>query len=162
MEPPSTYRIHILNDSGRELQLEALGKTLRDALQILSLPSGDLSVRICTDEEIRSLNRRFREIDQVTDVLTFPADPTFPTCDVPPLGDIAIAAGQASRQADGRRITLEEEVAYLAIHGLLHLTGLDDETEAEREVMVGEMSRIGTQIGLPRIDDWHTMPAGLK
>jgi len=159
MEPPSPYRILILNDSGRRLRTERLKNAVRQALEDLGFEPGELSVRLTTDEALRGLNRDYRSKDEVTDVLTFPADP-FPTKGKRPIGDIAIAMGQAERQAVARSIELETEVAYLALHGVLHLKGLDDESDEEREIMLREMDRLGTQAGLRKVTNWHTMPAG--
>jgi probable rRNA maturation factor len=161
MEPPSPYRILILNDSGCKLRQEALRRTVRLALEALDFPGGELSLRLTTDAAVRDLNRGFRSLDEVTDVLTFPAEEGFPTGGARPLGDVAIAAGQAARQAQARGIPFEAEVAYLALHGVLHISGLDDETDAQRERMLAEMSRLGTLAGLPQVHDWHTMaPVG--
>jgi len=105
-----------------------------------------------TDLEMRALNRRFRKIDRTTDVLSFGEA-------LPPgvrgeaavrflrkgstgtleLGEIAISAGQAARQARRRRRPLASEVAFLAAHGLLHLLGFEDETPAGYR----EMLRLG-------------------
>jgi len=160
MEPPSPYRILILNDSGRKVRTSELERVLRGALQILGFPGGELSVRLTTNEEIQALNRQFRQIDEPTDVLTFPAEPDFPTGSKPPLGDIAISVDRAELQAKTRAIALDDELGYLAVHGILHLNGLEDETDEEREHMLAEMARLGASLGLPRVEEWHTMPAG--
>ena len=160
MEPPSTYRVLILNDSGRRIRTEPLRAVLRLALDELGFEGGELSVRLTADPAVRILNRDFRGIDSSTDVLTFPAEPGFPTGGRRPLGDIAISVDQAGRQAGARGIPLQDELAYLAIHGVLHLHGLDDETDEEREAMLAEMDRIGKKAGLSEARDWHTMEAG--
>ena len=161
MEPPSPYRVLIANDSGRLVDEAALLQVVRSALMILTLPPGELSIRLTTDEEVRSLNRNFRSIDEATDVLTFPAA-DFPVneSELKPLGDIVIACERAMHQAETRGIAFHQEVAYLAIHGVLHLSGLDDEAEEERARMIAEMDRIGALCGLPKVADWHTLPTG--
>ena len=160
MEPPSPYRILILNDSGRKIRTSELERTLQRTLALLEFLPGELSLRLTTNEEIQALNRQFREIDEPTDVLTFPAEPDFPTGSKPPLGDIAISVERAEVQAASRGISTDDELGYLAVHGILHLHGLDDETDEEREHMLAEMSRIGAQIGLPEVENWHTLPVG--
>jgi probable rRNA maturation factor len=162
MEPPSPHRVHVLDDSGLGLPTDALEAALRAALADLGIPAGELSVRLTTDEEMRRLNREGRGEDQPTDVLTFPPG-DFPWEDAlaRPLGDLAISGPQALLQAQARGIAPAEELAYLGLHGALHLAGLDDETEEEREHMIGQMARLGKLAGLPEVADWHTMaPAG--
>ena len=79
-------------------------------------------------------------MDRATDVLSFPGDGGS-------LGDIAIAAGVASRQARAARHPLATELRVLALHGLLHLLGYDHETDQ------GEMARVEERLrrraGLP-------------
>jgi probable rRNA maturation factor len=78
---------------------------------------------ITGDAEIRSLNRRFRGKDAATDVLSFPSG------EKNPIGDIAISLGRARAQAKERGHAVEEEVCILLLHGLLHLLGMDHETD---------------------------------
>ena len=106
---------------------------------------------ITEDEEIRSLNRLYRKVDEETDVLTFPADNPLL------LGDIAISAPYAERQATARGVSLEQELAYLAIHGALHLAGFDDESDEDRLEMVAEMNRAAVAAGLPPDENWFSI-----
>ena len=161
MEPPSPYRVLLLNDSGRLVDEAAFLRVAETCLRELRVPAGELSVRITSDQEIQNLNRNYRNIDETTDVLTFPAE-NFPVQqgEMKPLGDVVIARGRASTQADARGISFEDEVAYLAIHGILHLSGLDDETEKDRARMIAEMERLGKLCNLPKIENWHTMNSG--
>ena len=85
---------------------------------------------ITSDEELRRLNRQFREKDHPTDVLSFPA---LEQADV--LGDIAISFEQAKQQAAERRHTVGEEIGVLMLHGVLHLLGMDHESDR------GQMAR---------------------
>jgi probable rRNA maturation factor len=75
------------------------------------------------------LNRQFRGIDKATDVLSFPSDG-------PDLGDIAVSVDMAAAQAKENGLKLDEEIAQLILHGLLHLSGYDHETDN------GEMNRL--------------------
>ena len=91
------------------------------------------------DRKMRDLNSRFRAIDQVTDVLSFPAGPA-PAATSPGadrfLGDIVIATGRAARQARAAGVTEQQEWRRLALHGLLHLLGYDHERDG------GQMLRL--------------------
>ena len=89
-------------------------------------------VALVGDRKMRDLNRRFRAIDKVTDVLSFPADPTPPglsPTSAPLLGDVVIATGRAARQARAAGLTEADEWRRLALHGLLHLLGYDHEQD---------------------------------
>jgi len=88
--------------------------------------SGAVSVALVSDARIRALNRRYRRVDRVTDVLSFPSNlHSF-------LGDIVIARGVAGRQARRAGHSELTEIRLLALHGLLHLLGYDHERDAGR------------------------------
>ncbi len=92
-------------------------------------PGVELSIVVTTNRRIRALNRRWREKDTPTDVLSFPAapGPVSPGRDRP-LGDVVISLDTARRRAreDGR--ALRAELARYLAHGLLHLLGHDHQT----------------------------------
>lgn len=97
------------------------------------------TLRILSDRKMRELNRRFREKDRPTDVLAFPAGaPDGGAFDGEPayLGDLAVSAETAARQAAERGHPLETELRLLALHGVLHLLGWDHERDR------GEMERL--------------------
>lgn len=79
---------------------------------------------ITDDRELRRLNRRFRAADYPTDVLSFPAEPGSEL-----LGELAISAGRAALQAREYGHSRLDEIRVLMLHGVLHLTGLDHETD---------------------------------
>ena len=89
----------------------------------------EVSVLVCDDEFIHALNHQYRGFDKPTDVLSFPQDD--PEC----LGDIVISVDTAARQAAGANWPIESELALLAVHGLLHLVGHDDEDEVGAATM---------------------------
>jgi len=101
---------------------------------------GSVAIALVSDRVMRTLNRRHRGVDRATDVLSFPADGGS-------LGDIAIAAGVAARQARAAGHAVSTELRVLALHGILHLLGYDHETDQ------GEMSRVEERLrrraGLP-------------
>lgn len=125
------------------------------ALQHHGMSQGELCIVLTTDEEIRDLNTRHRGVDEATDVLTFP--PSEPAKLAGALGDLVIAVPFAGRQAERRGVALDVELAYLAIHGALHLAGFDDESDSDRAAMQVEMARIAGLAGLPQDPDWTTL-----
>ncbi|MCS6949710.1 MAG: rRNA maturation RNase YbeY [Armatimonadota bacterium] len=99
---------------------------------------GDISIVLTDDEQIRALNRTYRGKDEPTDVLSFSLRETSAgearldtsvLADELPLGEIYISVPTALRQAQAGGRSLEEEVALLAVHGVMHLLGYEDETE---------------------------------
>ena len=95
----------------------------------------DVSVALVDNTYIRMLNREYRGTDQPTDVLAFPMEPDRDGSGEPALGDIVISVERAREQARQFRHPLRREVALLAVHGLLHLLGYEDETEAGASAM---------------------------
>jgi probable rRNA maturation factor len=91
--------------------------------------SGDFSVAFVSDRRMKELNGFFRGKDSTTDVLSFPHEPDEFDSDQTNLGDIVISVEQAERQAKENKLTLENEIKQLILHGLLHLCGYDHETD---------------------------------
>ena len=81
---------------------------------------------VTNDRELRRLNREFLGIDRATDVLSFP----IPGGDE--LGDIAVSIQSAGRQAREHGHSREREIMILMLHGLLHLLGMDHESDRGR------------------------------
>lgn len=155
MEPPSRHRIQITNASGKRAVLRPLRQGVLATLSAHKAPAGELSILICDNARIRELNRTYRKIDESTDVLTFP--PTEAPGQTGFLGDIAISREYAEDQASARGVSLPVELAYLGIHGALHLVGFDDESERDRAEMMREMHRIGLLAGLPEEKEWSSV-----
>lgn len=129
-------------------ELQAIENAAQFALQFENA-SGDLSVLIDTPQHIRDLNRDFRHVDKVTDVLTFPSwegeDPL--SCDGY-LGDVMICYERAKEQSLEYGHSLMRELAFLTVHGVLHLLGYDHMTQDEETVMRSKQTEILDRIGL--------------
>jgi rRNA maturation RNase YbeY len=98
--------------------------------------SAEVGIVLTGDEEIKRLNQHYRGINQPTDVLAFAfRENPFPFhgkgLNSQFLGDIVISVPTAKRQAKEQGHSLEQEVAVLIIHGLLHLIGYDHERSQE-------------------------------
>ncbi len=94
------------------------------------LPDSELSILFVGDRAMKSLNRRYRNKDKTTDVLSFPLQEIkFPNRPVL-LGDIVISIPAARRQAAEAAHALNREIEVLLVHGLLHLLGYDHEAGA--------------------------------
>jgi probable rRNA maturation factor len=105
-------------------------------LAALSLPRAELSLLLCDDPTIHTLNRTHRRRDKPTDVLAFALREGEPMPGAETLlGDVVISLDTAERQARDHHRSLWDEVTMLLAHGLLHLVGYDHRTAAEERRM---------------------------
>jgi probable rRNA maturation factor len=111
------------------------------ALKARGIENWELSILLTDDGTIRQLNRHYREIDAPTDVLSFSQDPDYATVSGEgkiPAGDVVISVETCSRNARARGIPEEEELKRLLIHGILHLEGMDHESEGSDMIRLQE------------------------
>ncbi|MEI8013679.1 MAG: rRNA maturation RNase YbeY [Nitrospira sp.] len=108
-----------------------LERSARAILTDVGETSAELGILFVGDQRMRGLNRRYRGKDRTTDVLAFAmreaARPEVSRLMPDMLGDVVISIPTAWRQAKETRRTLDEELACLLIHGILHLCGYDHE-----------------------------------
>lgn len=102
------------------------------------------------DVQIQNMNKQYRKIDKVTDVISFALCDDDENEMVDELGDIFIDLQQARRQAETYGHTIEREVAFLAIHGYLHLCGYDHMTKEEELKMFQKQDEILLHAGIER------------
>lgn len=119
----------------------------------------EISLLLVDDQEIQSLNNTYRGINHPTDVLSFAMEDEIEGEDVPKfmileenniLGDIVISLETAQRQAEEYGHSLEREMGFLTVHGMLHLLGYDHCTESESVKMRAQEEKILLQLGLFR------------
>lgn len=108
-------------------------------------PSAEVSLALVTDGTIRRLNRRYRGMDRVTDVLAFPLDTRL--LDRHILGEVVISVDRARVQARAIGHPVHTEIALLAVHGLLHLLGYDDRTTAGADQMIRRQRMLVSEAG---------------
>lgn len=100
-------------------------------LSAMGCSPAELSILFMDDNEIKELNRDYRKKDMATDVLSFPMrEGDFSDLNPDLLGDVVISLDTAKRQAEERGETLDEELNFLLVHGILHLLGFDHERSA--------------------------------
>ena len=142
---------------------EIYGKTMEKALSVILSGEGidddgaEVSVSFVTPDEIQSLNREYRGVDSVTDVLSFPQ---FDSVDelldmqeetgVAELGDVVICMERALSQAEEFGHPLEREVIYLFVHSVLHLLGYDHMEEEDKKVMRAREEEVMSELGIGR------------
>ncbi len=116
----------------------------------------EVSVTFTDNEGIRELNRKYREMDKPTDVLSFPLFDYEGDCEEPPidemisnLGDIVISLEKAKEQSEEYGHSFKREVAFLTVHSMLHLLGCDHEkSEEEDREMRAKQTEIMRIMGL--------------
>lgn len=124
------------------------------AAQLEGLTSGEVSVTFTDDAAMRRLNREYRAHDATTDVLSFPMEEDWKAQEAEAsdwlLGDIVVSVPRAKMQAKELGHSFERELAFLVIHGFLHLLGYTHDTEHAERKMTSRQEQVLTLIGLPR------------
>ncbi len=132
------------------LPIPPLTRFLRRVSGAIGL-EGEVDVLLASDGDLRRLNRQYRGKNKATDVLSFPAElmPGLPAGSRH-AGDLAISVDTAARQAGEHGHALATEVRVLLLHGLLHLAGMDHETDAgqmrDRETQLRAKLRLPTSL----------------
>ncbi len=111
----------------------------------------ELGIAFVDDAAMRELNRRYRDRDEPTDVLSFAMDEEEPQEDgsrILLLGDLVVSLETALRSASALGCGLPEEVAKLVVHGTLHLLGYDHETDVDAARMRGKEKEVLKTMGL--------------
>ncbi|MGM9679948.1 MAG: rRNA maturation RNase YbeY [Eubacteriales bacterium] len=150
-------RIYLTNDQDK-VQLDPKDRNLiksaiRNALKFEKFERNcEVSVTIVDNDAIRTLNREQRQIDRVTDVLSFPMfDEDFDDGEYAILGDIVLSAERAKEQAEEYGHSFQRELAFLTVHSVLHLLGYDHELgKAEESEMFQKQEQILNGMGLTR------------
>lgn len=103
-------------------------KTVRSAIEALqpTFPEGDLSIAILSDAKVAEIHGDFLDDPSETDVITFPGDPEMEFA-----GEICVSADRALKTHEENSISFAEELTLYIMHGLLHLSGLNDKTDAQ-------------------------------
>jgi probable rRNA maturation factor len=110
----------------------------------------ECSVVVVDDATMTILNHTYRGVSAPTDVLAFPmAEGRFGGVSPDLLGDVVISAETAERQARDTGCNVQDEMAQLLVHGILHLVGYDHGTTQERQRMWRKQRAILTACGIP-------------
>ena len=146
-------KIYFENNQEKEIISYGLKMLIRNSVEATLLYEEiddhcEVSVTFVDNEEIREINRKFRNIDRATDVLSFPLfdedgmDAHVEELDCM-LGDIVLSLERAREQAAEFGHSFEREVAFLTVHSVLHLLGYDHELSDEDDA---DMRRRQTEI----------------
>jgi probable rRNA maturation factor len=114
----------------------------------------EADITFARDDEIRKLNKKYRNIDRPTDVLSFPMweaeELAARKTESLLLGDVIISIDAVQRQAEEFGHSVEREAGFLAAHGVLHLLGYDHMTEEDEKIMRAAQDAALDEAGLTR------------
>ena len=139
---------------------ELLGEVSDEVLDRAAKLPLYVGVSLVSEDEIKEINRDFRGIDKVTDVLSFPQfestdeilaeiEGDEALVDIP-LGDVVICLDQAERQSKEYGTSIRREVTYLFVHSMFHLLGYDHIDEEDRSLMRTREEKIMTSLDILR------------
>lgn len=145
------------DDSLRSEQNEAVIRRVCDEVGRVYGPEEpwEMSVLLCDNKRIHELNREYRHIDRPTDVLSFAlneGDEVNGEAESQLLGDLVISLERTAEQAKEYGHPFERELAYLTVHGCLHILGYDHMTEEDKKEMRTEEEFILENLGYVRED----------
>ena len=151
-------KFDIVNDYGalEPVWLERLEKILPLYAEQEGLPDAlVIGLTFCDDDAIRAINAEYRGIDRATDVLSFPLyerDDEIELFDdeLSPFGDIVLSVPHAIAQAEEYGHSVEREVCYLVVHGLMHLAGYDHIEPEDKIEMRAEEEALLNKVGVTR------------
>ena len=123
---------------------DAVAVVQRSATVALGTVEGDVVVLLTDDAAVQEINARFRDRDQPTNVLSFPAAESA----APHLGDLVLAHGVCAAEAAAQGKTLADHLTHLTVHGVLHLLGRDHVDDAEAEAMEAEERTLLASLGV--------------
>jgi probable rRNA maturation factor len=139
---PAILMIEVINRQRRSrIDAEVWRQFTARALNLVGEEGTGVTIAFVSDRGIKDLNRRFRDKNRPTDVLSFPSEQSdFEQQAGKNLGDVVISFDRAVEQSSENGLPLDTEIAQLILHGLLHLKGYDHETDN------GEMNRLELEL----------------
>lgn len=143
----------IINSTDNKIdELDELRNVVEFALKYQKVENAIFNIIIVDEEEIHKINREYRGKDSVTDVISFALedDKVFIETDFRVLGDIYVCIEKVRSQAEEYGHSFKRELAYLTIHGLLHLLGYDHMTSEEEKIMNEVEEMILNEYGIKR------------
>lgn len=145
--------IEIVNLTNEEIEeIDMLDGLTKYMIEYMKIDDAVFSIIFVDNKKIREINKTYRNIDRETDVISFALedDKTFNTDAFRFLGDIYISIDKAKEQAKEYGHSLKREIAFLSVHGFLHLLGYDHMTKEDEEVMFNLQEEILDSYGIKR------------
>lgn len=151
-------KLIINNETNEDINIKNdLEKVIKEVLDVEKVDQEkcEVSLSFVDEEKIRQLNKDFRSIDRVTDVLSFPIEDFFNEdreniLEKPylMLGDVVICLDVARKQADDLGHSFEREVMYLTCHSILHLLGYDHIEDDDKKIMRAKEKEVMKNLGV--------------
>lgn len=140
-------RITVLtHDSRWKGQVRKVRAAALAALAHQSIPDADVTIVLSDDTEVQQVNKQYRGFDKPTNVLSFENGESLGGRRQ--LGDIILALDTLRRESAQQGKSLDDHLAHLVVHGVLHLLGHDHETDPEAEVMESQEIAILAAMGI--------------
>ena len=147
----NTYEIFNETDKNLAKEMDKLYKLLDFTLKREKLENVEFNIIFVDSKTIHEMNRTYRNVDRVTDVISFALeDNKTIELDHRLLGDIYICIEKAEEQAKEYGHSFLRELSFLTIHGLLHLLGYDHMEKEEEEIMFKKQEDILNEFGIKR------------
>ena len=129
-----------------------LKEVINHTLEVMDAKESIFTIIFVTKEEIHELNKQYRGVDRVTDVISFALEDVndVSLTDVRVLGDIYICIDRMKEQALEYNHSETRELSFLTVHGLLHLLGYDHQTKEEEEIMFNLQRKILSDLNINR------------
>lgn len=128
-------KIEIFNNSSYSIELDDFKKYFLSIMKDLQVEDALVDIIIVDNEEIKKINKEYRNIDNVTDVISFALEDVEFKTPFRILGDIYISYEKVKEQALKYEHSEKRELYFLATHGLLHLLGYDHMNKKEEKIM---------------------------
>ncbi len=146
-------KYEVFNETNDKIDIEEEKKIIEYALKHENLKNVEFNVIFVDSQTIRRINKEYRNIDKVTDVISFALEDGEENINFEfgrLLGDIYICVDRMKEQAKEYEHSLLREQGFLTIHGLLHLLGYDHMTKEEEKIMFEKQELILDGYGLKR------------
>ena len=142
----------IFNNTNNKIDIEELSNYIKYVVGELKIDNAIFNIIFIDNEEIRKINKEYRNVDRETDVISFALEDNMDVVydDFRLLGDIYISYEKALEQAKIYNHSVKREVFFLATHGILHLLGYDHMEEDDEKVMFDLQNKLLDSYGITR------------
>lgn len=142
----------IFNNTNNDINTSELEDYIKYVVKELDIENAVFNIIFIDNEEIRKINREYRNVDRETDVISFALEDNMDVVyeNFRLLGDIYISYEKAIEQAELYNHSVKREVFFLATHGILHLLGYDHMEEEDEKVMFGKQNELLDGYGITR------------
>lgn len=142
-----------INDNYKvDFKYDYLHRVIKRTLKHEKVKNAFFSIIFVDEKEIQKINKEYRKIDKVTDVISFAFEDnnSLQYNDIRVLGDIYICIPRMIEQAHDYGHSLKRELSFLTVHGLLHLLGYDHMKKEDEEIMFAKQELILDEEGITR------------